>query len=166
MLKINEWTRVHDDKCNYNYDRNISERPLKYIMNDRITSHESYYNEPGIYIEGSHASIKDIQTSNELRSKATHLNDIRNLEERMYATTPYKGSGELIGKNELSDINSKLRGDSTRLTEDGKPLVEYHTPGFLPNDPQLGAMYPNDWVVGGRSSRNDMRNLYKKMCHD
>ena len=79
---------------------------------------------------------------------------------------PFMGSGELLGQDNYINVNSDLRGDSTRLTEPaGKVQVEYYTPGYLQNDPQKGAVLPDNWVVGGRSSRNDMRELYKEMCH-
>ena len=164
-MQVNEWTRKHDDKCQYNYEINLSKKPLKYIMNDRMPAQPSqFYEDTGLYINGSHTSIKNVDVSNELRPEPTHLNNIQNLEARMYATSPYMGTGELIGTKDLSDVNSQLRGDATRLLNDKKPMTTYYTPGYLPNDPQVGAVLPDEWVMGGRSSRNDMRELYKKVC--
>ena len=163
-LQINEWTRVHDDKSRYNYEVNASERPLRYITNniqDRPNEMDV-----GNFTKNTHVSAENIQFSNKLRSSMTHLNEIQNLNTPSFVTVPYMGRGELLGVNNYVDINSDLRGNATRLTDEpGKVQVQNYTPGFLPNDPQVGAVLPDTWINGGRSSRNDMRELYKEVCH-
>lgn len=164
-LRINEWTRTHDDKCRYDYDVNASKRPLRYITNhiqdtpdDQL--HLGHYNTP------THMASGVVDEASKLRPQMTHLNEIQNLQVTPFSTVPYMGRGELLGNNNYVDINTDLRGSSTRLyTDPGKVQVANYTPGYLPNDPQVGAVLPDTWTVGGRSSRNDMRELYKEVCH-
>ena len=164
-VRVNEWTRTHDDKCRYEYETNTSQRPLQYITRDKGPRPDEF-SELGYYTTPTHVSSKVIDASTELRPEMTHLNEIQNLEARQFTTVPFMGTGELLGENNYVDINSDMRGNATRLTEDpGKVQVSGYTPGFLPNDPQVGAVLPDTWVLGGRSSRNDMRELYKEVCH-
>lgn len=164
-LKVNEWTRVHDDKCRYNYEINASKRPLRYITND-IQDHPDEQMHLGYYTTPTHVASDVVNKSSGLRPQMTHKNEIQLLEAPVFPNMPYMGSGELLGQDNYININSDLRGDSTRLTEPaGKAQVEHYTPGYLQNDPQKGAVLPDNWIVGGRSSRNDMRELYKEICH-
>lgn len=164
-LRINEWTRTHDDKCRYDYEKNMKERPLKYITNN-MQDRPDEHSELGFYTTSTHVASSVVDDSSRLRPEMTHLNDIQNLQTREFSTVPFMGTGELIGTSDFVDVNSDLRGNATRLTQDfGKVQVEHYTPGFLENDPQVGAVLPDSWVVGGRSSRNDMRELYKEVCH-
>ena len=160
---INEWTRKHDDRCQYKYDIEASKKPFKYITNDTAPVPSEYYDQAGVNIRGYHTDISHITQSNELRPSPTHLNEIQNLNTRMVMGVPYMGSGALISNKGLSDIDSRMRGDTTRMFN-AKPLVSDYTPGYLPSNPQEGAVLPVNWTRGGRSSRNDMRELYKKVC--
>ena len=162
-MRINEWTRTHDDKCRYDYERNMSERPLRYMTNNVQSRPDDM--DTGNFTKSTHVSANNIQTANDLRPKMTNLNEISSLQTAQFATVPFMGSGELLSNNGYIDINSDLRGNATRLYEEaGKVQVQNYTPGFLQDDPQNGAILPNNWIVGGRSSRNDMRELYKEMC--
>lgn len=164
-LRINEWTRTHDDKCRYDYEQNISQRPLRYITRERQNIPDEQA-ELGYYTTPTHVASNVVDHSTELRPQMTHLNEIQNLEARPFASIPFMGNGELLGADNYIDLNSDLRGNASRLTDTpGKVQVEYYTPGFLENDPQVGAVLPDSWVVGGRSTRNDMRELYKEVCH-
>ena len=164
-VRVNEWTRLHDDKCRYEYETNTSQRPLRYITRER-SDRPDEQQELGYYTTPTHIASGIIDQSSELRPKMTHLNEIQNLESRQFATVPFMGSGELLGENNFVDINTDMRGNATRLNEEpGKIQVLDYTPGYLPNDPQTGAILPDNWTVGGRSSRNDLRNLYKEVCH-
>ena len=164
-LRINEWTRTHDDKCRYEHEKNMSQRPLRYITNN-IQDRPDEHSELGYYTAPTHVSSDVIDNASKLRPEMTHLNEIQNLKTREFSTVPFMGSGELIGEKGFVDINSELRGNATRMTApEGKVQVEYYTPGFLPNDPQVGAVLPDEWTIGGRSSRNDMRELYKEVCN-
>lgn len=165
-LQVNEWTRTHDDKCRYEFNKNVSERPLRYITRDRQTLPDEHA-ELGYYTTPTHIASRFVDKDSELRPSMTHLNEIQNLETRQVTTVPYMGSGELIGNSDFANINSNLRSGSSRLapTSSGKVQVENYIPGFLDINPQQGAILPQNWTVGGRSSRNDMRDLYKEVCH-
>tara|TARA_Y100000389_G_C17423044_1_gene497884 strand:- start:329 stop:817 length:489 start_codon:yes stop_codon:yes gene_type:complete len=160
---INEWTRKHDDKCQYKYDIEASKKPFKYITNEIAPSPQTYFDQAGVHVRGYHADISNIEKSNDLRPKLNHLNEIQNLNTRMVMGIPYMGSGALLGSKGLSDVDSRMRGDTTRMLN-AKPLVSDYTPGYLQSNPQDGAVLPDAWTRGGRSSRNDMRELYKKVC--
>jgi len=142
----------------------MSQRPLRYITNN-LQERPDEHSELGYYTASTHVSSNVVDNASKLRPQMTHLNEIQNLKTREIATLPYMGTGELIGENDFVDINSDLRGNATRLSSEGKVQVEYYTPGFLSNDPQIGAVLPNEWILGGRSSRNDMRELYKEVCN-
>ena len=163
-LRINEWTRTHDDKCRYEYEKNTSERPLRYITRERQEIPDEQA-ELGYYTAPTHVSSDFIDKSSTLRPKMTHLNEIQNLDSKPFFAIPYMGNGELLGKQDFIDVNSDLRGNASRLTDsNGKVIVDGYTPGFLENDPQVGAVLPDSWTLGGRSTRNDMRELYKNVC--
>lgn len=165
-LQVNEWTRIHDDKCQYNYENNARQRPLRYITNNRTEfKPNDELSELGYYTTSTHTTPSQINDSSKLRPEMTNLNEVQSLETRQFPTVPFMGSGEFVGSTEdYVDINSELRGNATRLTVSDKAEVVNYTPGFLPNNAQKGALLPTDWTHGGRSSRNDMRELYKDVC--
>lgn len=164
-LQVNEWTRTHDDKCRYQFEKNASERPLRYITRERQNIPDEH-TELGYYTTPTHVASQYVDKDSELRPTMTHLNEIQNLETRDFATIPYMGSGELLGNNDFANVNSDMRGNASRLHgyETGRVQVENYIPGFLDSNPQKDIVYPSQWVVGGRSTRNDMRELYKDVC--
>lgn len=168
-MEVNQWTRTHNDQCEYDKRANNNERPLRYVTYDPIPEGQVNVLDPqvlGTSFGGiRHVNQNFIDQSNDLRPQLSNKNDINQLESRVFSTVPYMGTGELIGHGAYADMNSSLRSDATRnLHAEEKVLVSYHTPHYLHNDPQVGSVLPDEFTLGGRSSRNDMRELYTSMC--
>ncbi len=169
MYQFNEWTRIHDDKCQYEYRLNNSKRPLRYIENTPVKSEsaQDQYQFDGQYTQMTHIPPNEINLNTDLRPQTTNLNHIQLLQVKPFSINPYEGSGPLLKTNNLMNINTNMRGDSSRLipyNQGEKVFVSNHIPEFLSIDPQSGAVIPDTWTVGGRSTRQDMRELYKEMC--
>ena len=171
MNDLNQWTRVHDDKCRYTFENNASRRPLQYITNKEYITPSSGYIDPlsieGQYTASTHMPSNDVSVDTELRPAATNLNEIQLLQVSN-EINPYKGSGVYIGNNNMANVNSDMRSNSSRLIsydEGARVGIPYQTPEFLNTNPQNGAVIPGQWTMGGRSTRQDMRELYKQTCY-
>lgn len=167
--EFNQWTRKHDDLCSYDLQRGTSQKPIKYMtytadyMND-----ECDVNVPGSLCSGvNHVGEESVDIENTLRGKMTNTNEIQQLNPVMFLTQPYMGTGDLLGENDLVSVNSKLRSDHTKVDSSCfRPDVVYHTPHILTTNPQAGAVHPDGWIPGGRSSRMDMRELHNQVCNN
>ena len=165
--QFNVWTRNHDDQCSLEIQRQMSEKPMKYVTYTApYKEDECDINVAGSLCGGvSHVGHISIEGDNQLRPELTNKNDIHQLNNPLFLTQPYMGNGEFIGDKFNVSINSKLRSDPTK--EDAscfRPQVSYHTPHILTHNPQEGAVIPDGWVQGGRSSRMDMRELHNQVC--
>tara|TARA_Y100000389_G_scaffold3625_1_gene3486 strand:- start:1929 stop:2474 length:546 start_codon:yes stop_codon:yes gene_type:complete len=165
--EFNQWTRNHDDKCSYDLQRGISQKPMKYVTYTAdYMKEECDVNIPGSLCGGTtYVGSESVVVENELRSEMTNNNDINQLEPQMFLSQPYMGSGDLLGENNLVNVSSDLRGNHTKVDSSCfRPDVIFHTPHILLDNPQTGAVHPQGWVPGGRSSRMDMRELHNQVC--
>lgn len=165
--EFNQWTRKRDDLCQYDIQKGMSQKPLKYMTYTAdYMKEECDVNVPGSLCGGvTHVGEESVDIETNLRSKMTNTNEIHQLHPQMFLTQPFMGSGELLGDNNLVSTNSELRSVHTKVDSSCfRPEVVYHTPHFLSNNPQVGAVHPDGWVPGGRSSRLDMRELHNQVC--
>ena len=163
-------TRLHDDKCRFEFDRNVSKRPLQYITHTQHLNPSDNVDPlkfEGQHTVSTHVSPDAVPVHSDMRPTATNLNEIQLLQTDPFQIRPFEGSGKLLGRNDLMNVNSDMRGNASRVIPFGEGetvTVAYHQPEFLTIDPQIGAVLPDSWLVGGRSSRQDMRELYKQTC--
>ena len=165
--QFNQWTRNHDDNCSYDIQKQMSEKPIKYITYVAPYKGDNCeVNIPGSLCGGiSHVGSNGVDIESGLRSSLTNKREIVQLTPAMFLSQPYKGNGEFLGDNYNVDINTKLRSDPTKVDSNCvRPEVAYYTPHLLNNDPQVGTVIPDGWVNGGRSSRVDMRELHNQVC--
>ena len=165
--EYNQWTRKHDDLCSYDIQKGMSEKPMKYVTYTAdYLKEDCDINVPGSLCGGvSHVGQGTVDIENSLRSQTTNDNQIHQLQPQMFLTQPYMGSGDFVGENDLVNKSSDLRSEHTKVDSTcHRPEVVYHTPHILTANPQYGAVYPDGWVPGGRSSRIDMRELHNQVC--
>jgi len=116
---FNQWTRIHDDSCNYENRLKLGTKPMKYYVNQ--------FNSPQVDPFMEYTVIgnqKSYEVRNEFeRPIPTRLNPIYPTHIEPYPTTPFLGSAN--SSREFSNTSSNLRfGNDVRAKKSQAGLSE------------------------------------------
>lgn len=177
----NQWTRSHEDICEYENQLRVGSKPMKYYVNQLNTPQSNPFTE---FTTVGNQQVYNVQNSFE-HALPTRLNPIYQTYVFPYSTTP--NLGQAAPSREYADTESNLRfGTNLRNKKSAVATseVEYNRwdfvsaetvqsagqfqpngqgidrDGFFDYKAQNNVLFGNSaWPNGGISSRNQLHNF-------
>lgn len=181
----NQWTRTHDDVCEYENQLSVGTKPMRYYINDFNTPQVNQFID---YTTVGNKKVYNVQ--NEYQAPLpTRLNSLQQTYVPPYSTTPFLGNTN--PSMMYTDTESNLRNGAdlrnrksavglNEIEQNRWDFVSAHTvqnagqfggsfqsnaqgidrDGFFDYKVQNNVIFANSaWPNGGISSRNQMRNF-------